>query len=459
MNNRKNIVRTSLASLAVIATLAACSTGSGDSGSGSSGEGDGAAAGQVTWWTWDDKQAASYAKCETPFEEANPDIDVKIEQYAWDDYWTKLTAGFVGGNAPDAFQNHPSYYPEFADQGQLLALNDLIASSDFTMDQYAVGLSTWAEYKDGNTYGLPKDWSTMALYYNTDMLTEAGLTADDMAELTWNPTDGGTFEEVVARLTVDEAGVRGDEPGFDKDNVAVYGMSSLAGGGINGQETWAQFAPTTGWTLADEPNWPTTFQYSDPEYVATAEWIMGLIDKGYTPGFGEVTLGQAEQLGSGTVAMTQSGSWNVTTFNNLDGVTVGLAPSVVGPGGKRAALSGSMADSIWTGTDVPEATWAWISYLGTEECQTLAGADGTFLPSIPAAMEASEASLLEQGVDLSAFTIHLTDGTLWEAPLYSGGTELESTIAPLSDSFWSGDAETSVFEQMDAKSKEILAGR
>lgn len=447
MNTRK-ITLAALAAFAVIAPLAACSGGD-----------DGAADGttQVTWWTWDDKQALSYGKCEQPFEEANPTIDVTIEQYAWDDYWTKITAGFVGGNAPDAFQNHPSYYPEFADQGQLLALGDYIEADGFDMSQYAVGLNTWGEYKDGEVYGLPKDWSTIAFFYNTDMVAEAGLTADDLSSMTWNPTDGGTFEQVVARLTVDANGVRGDEPGFDKDNVAVYGMSTLTGGGINGQDTWAQFAPTTGWTLADEQNWPTTFQYSDPDFVATAEWIMSLVDKGYTPGYGEVTVGTAEQLGSKTTAMVQAGSWNVTTMANLDGVPVATAPSVIGPEGTRAALSGSMADSIWAGSKVKDQTWAWISYMGTEECQTLAGADGTFLPSIPAAMEASEATLAEQGVDLSAFTVQLKDETLWEAPLYSGGTEIESVVNPMSESFWSGASDSSIFAEMDAQSQEILA--
>ncbi|HEY0188009.1 MAG TPA: sugar ABC transporter substrate-binding protein [Cellulomonas sp.] len=448
MNNR-SIPAAAVAALILVAPLAACSSGS------SSAADDGTT--EVTWWTWDDSQAVSYGKCAEAFEAANPDIEITIEQYAWDDYWTKLTAGFVGGTAPDAFQDHPSYYPEFADQGQLLALDDYIAADDFDMSQYAVGLDTWGEYTDGSVYGLPKDWSALAFYYNADMLAEAGISADEMASLTWNPDDGGTFEQVVARLTVDDNGVRGDEAGFDKDNVAVYGMSTLTGGGINGQDTWAQFAPTTGWTLADEANWPTTFQYSDPDYVATAEWILSLVDKGYTPGYGETTLGAAELLGSGTTAMVQAGSWDATTISALDGVDVVAAPSPIGPSGERASLSGSMADSIWSGTDSPDETWQWISYMGTEECQTLAGADGTFLPSIAASMTASEATLAEQGVDLSVFTVHLEDGTLWEAPLYSGGTEIESTVAPMSEEFWSGTADSSIFAEMDAASAEIFA--
>jgi len=435
-----------LVGLALVAPLAACSS--------STSEAD---AGTVSWWTWDDKQAVSYGKCEAAFEDANPDIDVQIKQYAWDDYWAKITAGFIGGNAPDSFQNHPSYYPEFADQGQLLELDDLITESDFDLQKYAIGLSTWEEYKDGHTYGLPKDWSTMAFFYNSDLIAEAGLTAEQLSTMTWNPEDGGTFEDVIARLTVDDNGVRGDEPGFDAANVAVYGMSTLTGGGINGQDTWGEFAPTTGWTLGDTPNWPTTFQYADENYVATAEWIRGLVEKGFTPGFGEFSTGITEQLGSGSVAMVQGGSWYTTTMQALPDITVATAPTVIGPIGERRALSGSNADSIWAGSENSDAAWQWISYMGTEECQTLAGADGTFFPSIAASMDASVEAQAAAGTDLSAFTVQFDDGTLYEAPLFAGGTEVQSTVSPMSELYWTLERDSDVFAEMDAESAQIFA--
>lgn len=445
--NRKKLITLAVVTTVLAAPLAGCAAG------------DTSADGKqtVTWWTWDDKQAVSYQKCADAFEADNPDITVDISQYAWDDYWAKITAGFVGGNAPDSFQNHPAYYPEFADQGQLLALDDYIAADDFDLAKYSVGLSTWGEYQDGHTYGLPKDWSTLAFWYNEDLITAAGLTDADLADMTWNPEDGGTFEKVVARLTVDANGVRGDEAGFDKDNVTTYGMGTLTGGGINGQDTWAQFAQTTGWTLGDKDNWPTTFQYADQNYVDTANWIRGLVEKGYTPGFEQFSTGIAEQLGSGSVAMVQGGSWYLTTFQSLEGVTVKTAPSVVGPEGTRAALSGSNADSIWVGSKVKDAAWQWVSYMGTEDCQSLAGADGTFFPSIKASMDATVTALAADDVDLSAFTVQLDDGTLYESPLFSGGTEVESTVGPMAESFWTGERDDDVFQEMDDASAAIFA--
>ncbi|MBK4346275.1 extracellular solute-binding protein [Lacisediminihabitans changchengi] len=79
---------------ALMIPLVGCAAGSGNSGSGQT---------TVNWWTWDEKQAASYKSCLAGFEKENPGITIKISQYAVDAYFTKLTAGFVAGNAPDAF--------------------------------------------------------------------------------------------------------------------------------------------------------------------------------------------------------------------------------------------------------------------------------------------------------------------------------------------------------------------
>ena len=41
--------------------------------------------------------------------------------------------------------------------------------------------------EDGHQYGCPKDWDTVAVFYNRDMLTQAGLTEADLAGWSWNP--------------------------------------------------------------------------------------------------------------------------------------------------------------------------------------------------------------------------------------------------------------------------------
>lgn len=445
---RKTRIVAFAAAIAAAIPLAACSAGA-------SGDGEGTSA-KVNWWTWDPAQGASYQKCVAPFEKANPGITVKISQYGWGDYWPKLTASFLAGNGPDAFQDNAGYYPQFAAQKQLLPLNDLIAQSGLKLDQYAVGNQTW-KYSDGKTYGLSMDWGVTGFYYNADLVRQAGLTAKDLADLTWNPQGGGSFEKVVAHLTVDANGVRGDQPGFDPKHIKVYGISNQGSSNLNGGDTWAQFAATTGWTLGDKANWPTTLKYSDSRFEQTASFLRNLSQKGYSPEMGQFTVGLPEQLGSGKVAIVADGSWMATTYAALKGVTVGIAASVIGPDGQRAALSNSNGNSIAASTKNKDAAWKWVSYQESEQCQSIAGKDGTFFPSIPASMKVTTQAMADKGIDISPFTDQLKAGQVFESPMYANGQNLQATIQPLLEAYFTFQRGDDALEEADKDSVSILA--
>ncbi len=105
-------------------TLTACG-GGGDGGGSSGGEeviDTTTVSGEINYWLWDNNQLPAYQKCADAFKKANPDATVKISQFGWDDYWAKLTNGFVAGDAPDVFTNHLAKYPEFVTQKQLVPL-------------------------------------------------------------------------------------------------------------------------------------------------------------------------------------------------------------------------------------------------------------------------------------------------------------------------------------------------
>ena len=163
------------------------------------------------------RQLPAYQKCADAFKTANPNVTVKISQFGWDDYWSKITNGFVAGDAPDVFTNHLAKYPEFVTKQQLVPLDATLEKDGFKVDQYQAGLADLWKGQDGKRYGLPKDFDTVALFYNSKMAADGGYDATQLAGLTWNPTDGGTYEKAIAHLTMDANGVRGDEPGFDKD--------------------------------------------------------------------------------------------------------------------------------------------------------------------------------------------------------------------------------------------------
>ena len=226
----KRMLAALAAAAALTIPLAACSSETDTGGAPAGGAIDtSTASGEVNYWLWDANQMPAYQACAAKFQEANPNVTVKITQYGWGDYWTKITNGFVAGTAPDVFTNHLAKYPEFVSQGQLLALDETLAKDGVNLDQYQPGLANLWVGQDGKRYGLPKDFDTVALFYNKKLIADAGVSEEELKNLAWNPTDGGTYEKVIAHLTVDANGKRGDEPGFDKTKVKVYGLG-LDGG-------------------------------------------------------------------------------------------------------------------------------------------------------------------------------------------------------------------------------------
>ncbi|MBM0257761.1 sugar ABC transporter substrate-binding protein [Micromonospora sp. 4G55] len=435
-----------LALVALTVTLTACSKGE-DSGSSSGGT--------VNWWTWDERQAASYQKCLPGFQQANPGITVKISQYGVEDYFTKLTAGFVSGAAPDAFQNSVPLLGAYAGQKQILALDDQIKKTGYDLSVFDIGVDSW-KYTDGKQYGIPLDWAAAAIYFNKDKVAAAGLTDADITGMTWNPDDGGTFDDVVARLTVDKNGVRGDQPGFDKTKVATYGIGSLAAADFNGQTSWNPFVSTLGWRLGDKPAWPTRLPYDNPDFVKTLEYVRGLGERGLMPKFGQLTVAGSQQIGSGSVAMVQGGTWDATSITKIPGAKVGVAPTVKGPKG-RSMISNSNANNIYAGTKNLDATWKWVTYMGSEACQSAAGADATFLPSIAKSLQVAVDAQKAQGLDLSGFVAALNNGELYPAPPTANGQELSDTIQPMFEAYFSGERDKDVFPEMATKTEKILA--
>lgn len=410
---------------------------SGCVGSGSTPEGAYGAEGVVRYSMWDTNQLPAYQACEKAFEQRNPKIDIKIEQTGYDDYWNNFINSLVAGTAPDAFANHVSKYPELAQKKQLEPLNELVRRDHVRTDKYVPGLAEAWVGPDGSRYGLPKDWDTVGLFYNKKMAREAGLTERDMAHLTWNPQNGGTYEQAIARMTVDDKGVRGDQPGFDKNHVKTYGLAlEDETGAAEGQTQWSHYAATNGWQHTDKNPWGTHYNYDDPRFIETIQWWRGLIDKGYMPTVEQAKsgIGMTEQFGSGSHAMATNGSWQAKSYFELENVETALAPLPIGPNGKRASMFNGLADSIWSGSQKKEAAWQWVKFLGSAQCQNIVAEHAVVLPAIPQSLDIATARFKEQGIDLSAFTTHVERGTTLLYPITDHSADISKIMEPAMDS-------------------------
>lgn len=368
----------------------------------------GSSANTVTYWLWDANQLPAYQACAKGFEKENPGLKVKITQLGWSDYWTKLTAGFIAGTQPDVFTDHIQKFGQFADLQVLEPLDDLGIKND----DYQPGLSANWMGQDGHRYGAPKDWDTVALFFNQKLVKDAGLTAEELNNLSWNPKDGGTFEKTIAHLTVDKNGKRGDEPGFDKKNVKVYGLATNGGGYGDGQTQWSPFTASAGWDYTEKPRWGTEYQYGSKTFQSVIDWYFGLAEKGYMPPLSDYNIQSNQsntQFAAGKAAISMDGAWMISTYHGFKGIDVGTALTPAGPTGKRATMMNGLADSISKASDNKENARKWVKYLASDACQTVVGQAGVVFPATPAGTEAAIAAYKKKGIDVTAFTEPVAD--------------------------------------------------
>ena len=393
---------------------------------------------EIDYWLWDANQLPAYSAAIDEFMAQNPDVFVRITQLGWDDYWTKLTAGFVAGAGPDAFADHLARFPEFVSLGVIAPLDDLAPLADVAADRFQDGLQELWTGQDGKRYGVPKDYDTIAVMYDKGMLEEEGLTEDDLASLDWNPEDGGSFERLLARLTIDENGVRGDEEGFDPTRIARYGMGADAGIDYTGQTSWSAFAFSTGWTFTDADTWGTTFHYDDDRFAATIDWYFGLVDKGFFPPFG--MFGDSSpvqtQVQSGKAALGLAGSWMITTWANLEGLDLGIAPLPTGPIGTPMSMFNGLGDSIAAQSENKEEAARLIAFLASDEAQRIIGERAPFFPATDVGTETAIAAFAERGLDVTPFTDRVAEGETGRYPLVENSAAIMSIMQPAFDQCW-----------------------
>lgn len=395
-----------------------------------------AQAGTVKYMMWDSIQLPAYRQCAADFEKKHPGIRIKVSQAGWGDYWTALSIGFIADSAPDVFVNHPSKYPEFARNGLLVDLAPWIRRDGLDLAQYTPGLvPVWQ--RDGRQYGLPKDWDTVGLVVNLDHARRAGVTLQQLRQMHWNPQDGGSFEAVVRRLTVDLQGRRADEPGFDAKRVAVHGFQVGSAGGMTGQVEWSHFAVSNGFRYQSEP-WSRRFLYDDPRLAQTLDWLAGLSARGLSAPFQNAkSLGGGAMFIAGKAAMVPEGSWMVSYFAGNAKFDYAWVPLPIGPTGRRASMLNGLADSIWSGSRNKDEAWLWLKYLASRECQQAVAGFGVVFPAIEGLAEVAQAAQRQRGVDSSALLQMAREHT-FATPMADNAAQIEELMKGAIESVLAG---------------------
>jgi len=222
-------------------------------------------------------------KLEQQFEQANPDIDVRIEVIDWDAGFQKLSTLIAADNAPDLANIATIWLPELADLEVVEPLDDFV--SDEMRARFIPMTLRGAEY-DGRLYGLPIAVSARALYCNSALLGAAGKQPPK------------TWEELVevARACADPAqGVFGFGMQGAKTETDVY---------------WYYFLWANGGRILSDDGTRATF--NSPEGVEALQFCVDLIHK-YQVTEPDPTAYDREDLQElfkgGRLAMMITGPW------------------------------------------------------------------------------------------------------------------------------------------------------
>ena len=134
---------------------------------------------EITFWTTftGPVDVAALKKIAANFEKDNPDIKVKFVQVTGAEVTdnTKLMTAVAGGTGPDVYMLDRFIVAERAAAGLLEPLDDLIKADNANLkDDYQP--FAWAETQFKNqTWALPFDTDTRAMYYRKDILRSAGV--------------------------------------------------------------------------------------------------------------------------------------------------------------------------------------------------------------------------------------------------------------------------------------------
>jgi len=315
----------------------------------------------LTYMMWGDPpEIAVWEAIVDEFEVANPDIKVKVEVSDWDSYWDKLRVTTVGGNPPDVFAMDAPLYPDWQSRGSLLDLSPYLAAAPETLNGVYPGPLAAYQLSAG-TFGLPRDFQTIVLFYNKAMFDAAGVAY---------PDDSWTLDDLRAaakKLTIDKDGDgQTDQWGLGTE---LWDMEPM----------WGPVVYSYGGAPISEDHKKTTLG----DAPATDAWKF-LADFRLNDG-SVMSQEDLESYGSdgflaGVAAMTFSGHWVVPAYSDL-AFEWDVAPFPKGPAG-RATLVNSAGIVVSASTPNPDAAWKFVQFVISEKGQSKLTELGFAIPVI-----------------------------------------------------------------------------
>lgn len=355
---RKLLAGGAVAALSVI-TLAGCSSGGGNEGDRDvpdSAESPGDISGEIFYAMWGEAQRAGVEKNIEKFTQIHPDIKVTVNATPFGQYWTKLQTQAESGTMPDVFWMNGVNLTMYATEGMLEPINTLVDSGRIDTSKYPEAMNELYTVS-GVQYGVPKDYGTVAVFYNAQIFDDARVS---------HPEPGWTWEDFdrIAK-----------ELGEGITDPSIYPVTA----DLSGQTSYYNTILQAGGTLFGPDSDVSGFDA--PEGIKGLEFWADLVTAGLAPTPSELSDTNSEtRFASGKAAMFWAGSHSIDRAVESD-LKEQFRVVELPRDKEQATIIHGLANVVAAESRNMEAAQAFQEFLGSEEAQRTEGQMNNVIPA------------------------------------------------------------------------------
>jgi multiple sugar transport system substrate-binding protein len=310
----------------------------------------------LTYGMWDENQKPAMQQTIDEFQKQHPNIKVEIQLTPWNNYWDKLKTAAAGGEINDVLWMNGPYFPFYASKGLLLDLQPYMDKDKLPINNYPKSILDLYKYKD-HYYAGPRDFDTIALFYNKDMFDAAGVKYPDES---W---DWNALLDAAKKLTK------------APDQWGIVAWNS-------GQEQYMNFLYSNGGAILSDDK--TKCVLDQPQAIQAFQFLVDLIYKDKVSQLPQAMGNDpTEFFKQGKAAMITTGSWNVGPYAKDLKFKWGIAPLPNSPNtGKRVSVIHGLGNVISANTKNPDAAWEFVKFMASEPGQQILANTGTQIPTL-----------------------------------------------------------------------------
>ena len=247
------------------------------------------------------------------FNDTHPNIVVKAQAQPWGTIWQQLAPLVASGRAPDVVVINEDQITGFIARRAVTELTDAeLKAAGIDKSRFYKSLWETADYQ-GKSYGVPIHSVALAMYYNKDLLSKAGVGKP--------PKTRQEFLDAAQKCTADSAGKHPGESGFNAKNLATWGAGVPTPwmGGTIAYSVLRQ----NGVNLVDDKD---NAAFNLPEAVEAVQFLVDLVNKYNVSPANATEQSEITAFRQGKACFNFNGVWMLTQYQGQQGLNFGIAP-------------------------------------------------------------------------------------------------------------------------------------